>query len=355
MKSQAKPSGLSLLFVLFLFFGVTLPAGAQMGGLEGEVRDYDGKPMPGVTIQFDRLDIKMHFEIKTDKKGRYLHAALPGGSQTRYAVRLIRDGEVLFKVDEVNVPLGEPRRLDINLQEERKRQEGQLTEEQRRQREQMRRAEEHRESMEQHFYLGREYVQQQKYPEAIAEFEAAAALDPSQPAVFANLGVIYTATNQNEKAIEAYEKAIALNPEDAGLHNNLGLLYAKTGRMEEAGRATAKAAELNPAEAHTYYTNQGIALYNAGHLAAAIDPLRKATELDPNQAETHYWLGVCLYSTAESKIEGGEVKTILKPGTREAFERYLELAPDGRFSNDAKAMLAALDAQVPTSLRLKKK
>ena len=96
-------------------------------------------------------------------------------------------------------------------------------------------------------------------------------------------------------------------------------------------------------------------LYNADQLAAAIDPLRKATGIDPERADAFYLLGVCLLSVMEYKMERGEVKMVLKPGTRESFEKYLALAPKGKFADKAKANLRELEAIVPSSVRVNNK
>ena len=89
-------------------------------------------------------------------------------------------------------------------------------------------------------------------------------------------------------------------------------------------------------------------------LKEAIEPLQKSTQFDPKRADAHYWLGVCLFGTASTAIEGGQVKTVLLPGTREAFEQYLTLEPSGRFADDAKAMLAAVEQTVPAAVKVKK-
>lgn len=348
----------AVLLALGFLLGTGLPVWAQaIGGLQGTVYDTEGKPLPGVTIEFQRMDISQRFETKTDKKGHYIHAGLPGGRQTVYTVRVIQEGAVLFKIDSVNVPIGEVRRLDINLKEERERlMAGQgLTPEQQKRLEEFRKEQEKEKSLKEHFELGLQLVRQKQYEEAIAEFEAAAEIDPEQYAVYANLGQAYANANQPESAIEAYQNAIELKPDDAALYNNLGQIYVRLRRYEEARQAFEKAAELSPGDAATFYFNLGVTFYNANRLEAAIEPLRKATEIDPKRADAYYLLGVCLLSAAESKIEEGQVKMLLKPGTRESFERYLELAPNGKFAAQAKANLQAIEATIPATVQVKKK
>lgn len=383
-----KLHAISLLVVfLGLFLGWAAPLRAQTGALEGGVKGMDGQPMAGVTIEIERTDIKMHFETKTDDKGYYVYMGLPAGN-ARYNVTVIRDDNRLWTLRDIRLESGGFRRLDIDLQKERQLQEQQLTEEQKEQIEEQRKAVAKVQSLRENFDLGRQLLdepsaqlicsrrcpegspptclteceaqaaqglQTMAYLEAIAAFQRAAEADPSQFAVWAQLGRAYSLAEQPEKGIEAYQKAIALKPEEAGTYNNLGQLYVKVGRTEEARKAFETAAQVNPAQAGQFYYNLGVTFYNGGDLAAAVEPLRKATEIEPKRADAFYLLGVCLFGTAETKIEGDVVKMELKPGTREAFEQYLALEPNGRFTNDAKAMLEAIEQTAPAAIRVKKK
>ena len=93
--------------LLGIFFGLLLvlavPARAQMGGFEGEVKDLNGNPMPGVTIEIERTDIKAHFETKTDSKGQFVYAGLTAG-RARYTIRALKDGKLLYEFNNVTIP-----------------------------------------------------------------------------------------------------------------------------------------------------------------------------------------------------------------------------------------------------------
>jgi tetratricopeptide (TPR) repeat protein len=87
----------------------------------------------------------------------------------------------------------------------------------------------------------------------------------------------------------------------------------------------------------------------------AIEPFQKSVQLDPKRAEAFYQLGVCLLNQAEYRQEGNNWVTVPQPGTREAFEQYLALEPEGRFAKNAKEMLETLGASVPAAVKVKKK
>ena len=76
--------------------------------------------------------------------------------------------------------------------------------------------------------------------------------------------------------------------------------------------------------------------------------LQKAAELDPKHADSYYQLGVYLVGKASFAADG---KVTPVPGTVEALQKYLELAPTGQFADSAKGMLASMDAKVDTTYK----
>jgi Flp pilus assembly protein TadD len=194
-----------------------------------------------------------------------------------------------------------------------------------------------------------------KHEEALAELIPLSEKDPTQWVVHAQMAVAYQNLKRYEEAEASYKKAIELQPSNPALYSNLGQVYIKMGRTDDARRMFDAAAQLSPEDAAGAYYNIAVTFINAGDMKAAVEPLRKTTELDPSRAEAHYWLGMCLFNQSEYKTEGGEMKTIVPPGTREAFERYLQLQPNGPYAADSKQMLEAIDATVPASMRVKKK
>jgi hypothetical protein len=77
----------------------------------------------------------------------------------------------------------------------------------------------------------------------------------------------------------------------------------------------------------------------------------KAIAADPTRADAYYWKGVNLLGKA--KLEG--TKMVAPPGTAEAFNKYLELQPNGQFAEPAKQMLTQMGASIETSFGKGKK
>ena len=82
----------------------------------------------------------------------------------------------------------------------------------------------------------------------------------------------------------------------------------------------------------------------------AIAAFDKCIAADPNRADAYYQKGVNLMGKAT--LQGD--KMIAPPGTAEAFQKYLELAPTGPNAQSAKDMLASIGASVETSFGKKK-
>jgi len=136
-----------------------------------------------------------------------------------------------------------------------------------------------------------------------------------------------------------------LKPDDAAYHNNFALALAKAKKFPEAQAELEKAAQIDPPNAGRYFYNLGAVLVNTGQLEPAGAAFKRAIEGDPNYADAQYQYGVYLVSKAQTTPDG---KVIPVPGTREAFQKYLDLKPTGPFADSAKGMLASMDTSLQT-------
>jgi tetratricopeptide (TPR) repeat protein len=206
------------------------------------------------------------------------------------------------------------------------------------------------------FNAGMDAVKAEKWDVAVESFTKASTLDPTQVAVWSQLAEAYvrlagTKTGPDfdatlQKGVEAYQKSIELKPDDAASHNNYALALAKAKKYPEMQAELRKAADLDPANGGKYYYNLGAVLVNTGQNEAAGEAFKKAYELTPTYADAYYQYGVMLISKAQFAADG---KVTAAPGTTEAFQKYLELAPTGQFAQQAKDMLTTLGSSVQTN------
>jgi tetratricopeptide (TPR) repeat protein len=370
---QARFSGsLTALAGVFLF---SLAAYAQTSSLSGEVKDEDGKPLVGAWIMIERTDIKGNYKVKTNKKGEYFHAGLPLGT---YNVRLEVDGQMRDQMKGVRTRLGDPLPINFDLQGQKKQSQerqaaaasGTLTKEQERsmspaEKAAMEKALKEREqslqknkALNDAFVGGMEALKAQKYDDAVASFNKASEMDAKQHVIWANLAEAYfgqakskTGDEQSalmNKGFEAYGKALELKPDDAGYHNNYALALARGKKFPEAQAELTKAAQMDPANAGRYYYNLGALLVNNQQLEPAGEAFKKAIEADPNYADAYYQYGIYLISKASTTADG---KVTPQPGTKEAFEKYLALKPDGPYAESSKGMLTMITGQIATEYK----
>ncbi len=346
---------------------------AQTGAIEGDVKGPDGVGLRGALVKIERTDIKGNYKVKTDKKGHYFHAGLPLG---QYNVVLEVEGKDVDRVGGVRTRLGDPVPVNFDMAAQVKKQQamqqaaetGQLTQEQSRemskeQKDAIEKAMKERsaamaknKALNDAFNGGIEAMKTRQWDAAIQSFTKAGEMDPKQHVIWAQLAESYmqsgtakTGQEQTDaftKGIESYNKALELKPDDAASHNNMGLAYAKMKKFTEAQAELEKAAALDPPSAGKYFYNLGAVLVNTGNTEPAGVAFKKAIDADPNYADAQYQYGVYLLSKAQTTADG---KVIPPPGTKEAFQKYIDLKPDGQFADSAKGMIQTLDSSVQTS------
>jgi tetratricopeptide (TPR) repeat protein len=208
------------------------------------------------------------------------------------------------------------------------------------------------------FNAGMTAKEAKQWDQAVASFTKAGELDPTQQAVWANLGESYVKLAETktgpefdatiQKGLDAYNKAIELKPEDAASHNNYALALGRAKKFPEMQAELKKAAELDPPNGGKYYYNLGAMLVNAGQGDAAGEAFKKAIELTPTYADAYYQYAVTLVGKAQIGSDG---KVTPVPGTVESFQKYLELAPTGPYAQSAKDMLTTLGTTVDTTFQ----
>ena len=175
-----------------------------------------------------------------------------------------------------------------------------------------------------------------------------------------NLGQYQDAVNTYEKVIPMAQNATKTDPKAdpakakaavAQMLTSEGNAYLKLKQNDKAIDAFTKAASMDPNPANAYF-NICATQYNAGNTEGALVACDKVIAADPTKADAYFIKGSLM--VGESKLDK-EGKLQPPPGTSEALNKYLELAPDGPHAGDVKAMLQAMGAKVETTYKEKKK
>jgi tetratricopeptide (TPR) repeat protein len=289
-------------------------AAAQTGMIKGKVVGPDGKtPVVGARISIEFTGgINRKMETKSDKKGEFIQIGLQSGAYKVTAtdeklgsqefptqVRVGQTAEVNFVLGAGGPGSGEnPKAAELKKL----------------------------------FGEGVAASRANDHDLAIEKFNAAAQVIPTCHDCYYNIGYAYLQKKDEKQAEAAWLKALEIKPDYAEALNGLATLYNNQKRFDEASAMSAKAATAGGGtggNADAIY-NQGIILWNQGKIPEAKTKFEEALAANPNHAESNYQLGMALLN--EGKM----------PEAIASFEKYLQLAPDGQYASQAKAMLAQL-------------
>jgi tetratricopeptide (TPR) repeat protein len=145
---------------------------------------------------------------------------------------------------------------------------------------------------------GRILTEAKRYPEAMAKFDEAIALDPTYIDVYLGRGKAFEDQNKLEEALAEYQRAVKLAPKHVSAHMILGNAYRRIGKMPEALRAVEYAVELSPGEAWMRNILGKLYLQVRDRHNAKVQ-LQKAVDMEGNEAEFRMDLAQFLESEGE--------------------------------------------------------
>src|ERR1700735_4362808 len=372
----------AFLFVILALGLCVPPVFAQASGtVKGTAKDAQGNPVADGIVVWSNMDNGQKYSLKTNKKGEYFSLGLSPG---KYLVTLYKNademkaGKELDHVKGFTVTLDE-NTLDLDVKKEMEsaaKGQGLSPEQVKQMQEQQAKAAKETntvKALNEKLNAAKTAADAGDYDTAIAALTEANQMDPTRDLVWFKLGDYYRMsapkqTDPAEKqkrldsAVQAYQKAVELkkgttNDKDpnaaknlAAYYNNLADAYYKAKKVDDAVKTYEMAAQVDPSSTAQSYFNIGAVLTNSGKADEANAAFDKCIAADPTRAEAYYQKGLNLLGKAT--LQGD--KTVAPPGTAEAFQKYLELAPTGPNAESAKALLASIGSTVETSFGKKK-
>lgn len=393
MRSLATKFGvLAAAVLVFGFSGGTVQASAQdtSAKLHGHVNNAAGQPVKGGEIRLtqDRTaaakDRKFKNQFPIDQNGDYKGAGIVPGS---YLVLVYQDDKTLDFQDDVKFVAAEDKTVNFDMS--RKEYMDKMTPEERKAVEEFKKA--NAEAVAGNAKVAnlnglltqaRADNKSGNYDAAMKAMLDATAAKPDESILWITMGdaqlgqadalqkAAKTAhTNPADPAIQqkytdaaaSYKKGVDLNaaakkpnPETAGAaYNQMGQALGKMGNVKDASAAYEEAAKAQPASSAMYYFNEAATFFNADKKDDAAVAAEKAITADPKRADAYYIKGQSLI--AKATFDSKTNKFTAPPGCVEAYQKYIELAPDGPRAEEVKQILTGIGASVRSNYKAGKK
>jgi type IV pilus assembly protein PilF len=131
--------------------------------------------------------------------------------------------------------------------------------------------------------LGEAHLREGNPTMALRELLKAQELNPEDPVLYNDMGLVYMAKEKYDIAIQQFEKALQLNPNYSPAKNNLGSAYLAKKEWDKAIRMLENVTgDMLYATPHFPLANLGWAYYNKGDYAKAEKYLKEALDLNPD-------------------------------------------------------------------------
>lgn len=381
-----------LAFGLAPVFAQTTPA-AEVGKIHGQIINPTGQPQGGGTANLSTdggTTFKYTFDVSAD--GNFSGEAAPGKYVLIYRAPDTPKGQMVDEVKDITVVAGQ----DVEANDDMSRAEylAKMTPEQRKALEELKKN--NAEAMKANTVINHlnadlkavaqdqqdidgavkaaqqqlgasasrtdvaakaEEIKTAKYTDIQSMMTKDTAAKPDEAILWAKLAYAQAGLKQYDDAITSYKKSIDLETASkkprmdvlGAAQAGLGEVYARTGKVPEANAAFAEAAKDDPVRAPVYLRNQAIIFFQQGNADAQVAAAQDAIKVTPNDAILYYLIGNGLVQKATVDPKSHEI--VLPPGCAEAYQKYLELAPQGQFAAEVQGILQSAGQKINSSYK----
>jgi tetratricopeptide (TPR) repeat protein len=189
----------------------------------------------------------------------------------------------------------------------------------------------HADSAAAHNNLGRIYMQQRRFKEAIHELLETIRLDPDLFLAYFSLNSIYLyETGEPDAAIELASQQIQRNAQGPRAYGQLATAYLAKGDLRQAETAFRKALELDTRFTYDWY-RLGHVLRLQGRFDEARQAYRRVLDINPEEISAHYEAGAVSQLMGDDTAARQHLQTVITKSlatlkSSPTGERYLELA-----------------------------
>jgi tetratricopeptide (TPR) repeat protein len=200
-----------------------------------------------------------------------------------------------------------------------------------------------------------EEIKTAKYTDIQTMMTKDVAVKPDEAILWTDLAYAQAGLKNNDEAIANYKKALDLEnaskkprPEIiAAAQAGLGEIYARSGKVQDAQAAYDAAAKADPTRGPLYLKNETIIFFQQGNADAQSTAADEAIKANPNDPILYYLKGQALVQKAT--IDPKTQRIVLPADCTAAYQKYLELAPDGPFATEVAGILQQAGEKVSSS------
>ncbi len=129
-------------------------------------------------------------------------------------------------------------------------------------------------------------------PGALKDLLAAEELDPENPVIHNNLGLIYFMREKIDLSIQHFERAVSLKKDYTEAHNNLARVYIEKKKFKEAQEELKLVFEdLTYGNQEAAYVNQGILDFNRRDFLKSQESFLKTLQINPENCLAQSYFG----------------------------------------------------------------
>lgn len=298
MKPPKRRIALFIAILITMVFGKGPELGAQVWArISGTVKGEDGKPLAGVKVILVSPDGEKQ-ETATDEKGNWrLVNIRPGSWEIGFLAKGFesRNFRIALSAVKDNPP--------VHIQ--------------------LARAPESR------FIPADALYKDQKYQEALQEYQKVLNAQPELYQAYVKIGLCYYQLNDLDKALGFFQKALEKMPASPDILINMAAIYLQRGDLEQ-GVQYIKQLDAKSITDPSLYYNIGVLFFRKGHSDLAIEYLQKCLTVDGTYLEGYYQLGLAFLN----KGNGDDAK--------KSFQKIIELAPGTEKAELAKKILEGI-------------
>lgn len=169
----------------------------------------------------------------------------------------------------------------------------------------------------------------QKYQEALREYQRVLEAQPELSQAYAQIGLCYYRLDDLDNALAFFEKALDKIPASPDILINMAAIYLQRDDLDQGVRYIKQVDEKSITDPSLYY-NIGVLFFKEGHIDLAIEYLQKCLAVDGKYVEGAYQLGLAFLN----KGRGDEAK--------KCFQKVIELAPGSEKADLARKILEGI-------------